>query len=297
VVEAVTGALPRGSHLAETAADHGLVDAVVTPDGAEEWLRRLLDARTAGTVSAGASAEVTAAGTGWDQVLASRSSIRPSGRALLDQLLSRAVALAAPRGDRTVACSVGRLDGRAVVAVALAAQRSGHPTPDGFRLLIRAAELAGRWRLPLLTLVDTPGAEPSAASENDALARTIADAFDAVLRCPSPTVGVLTGEGGSGGALAALVCDTVLATPDSYFAALVPEGAAAALRSSPAAAAETLGVGPALLVGQGVVDRLVPVAGTPGFSGALASALDGLGAQPDRMAARTARWSGPATLR
>jgi acetyl-CoA carboxylase alpha subunit len=301
VVQALVGTLPEGSHTAETAAAHGLVDAVLPADSVYSWLLRLLRLVPVPGPTPGPDVHLPQPVLeepvdGWEQVQRSRSSARPGGEALLGQLLSGAVSLAAPRGDRTAVASVGLLGDLPVVAVALASRRGGRPTPDAFRLLVRAAQVAGRWGLPLLTLVDTPGAEPTASAENDGLARAIAETFDAVLTCPSPTLGVLLGEGGSGGALAALVCDRVLATPDSYFAALVPEGAAAALRLQPSAAARRLRLSPAEVRSDGVVDAMVPTAGTPGFASAVASALASVRTQPacERLAARELRWSSPA---
>ena len=312
VVEAVTGALPEGSHQAETAAAHGLVDALLP---AEELpgalLTTLLALPTAPADPPVPAVPPGAAPTvpdrdGPAQVAWCRTVDRPGGAALLDQLLTGGTALAA--ADGSVAARVGRLGGgRSVVGVALAAQRSGRPTPDGFRLLTRAAGLAGRWGVPLLTLVDTPGAEPGAAAENDGLAAAIGEAMEAVLTCPSPTLAVLHGEGGSGGALAAAATDLLLVTPDAYFAALVPEGASAALRRPVDEAAALLRLTPADLLEQGVADALVssPGIGYPAASTAadlLSRVVTGMeqlvAADPgQRLRDRWTRWSSPLSER
>jgi len=305
VVEAVTGSLPGpGSHTAASAAAAGLVDAEVAPGCVPSWLRGVLDALAgrpelpaagAPDPTAGPAAG-PAAGSGWDAVTAARAPGRPGAGELLGRLLSGPVPLLAAHGDTSCAAAVGQLAGGAAVAVAVAARPGGRPTPDGFRLLGRAARLADRLDLPLVTLVDTPGAEPGPAAEADGLAGTIAEAMAAVLACRSPTLGVLVGEGGSGGALAALGCDLVLACPSSYFAALLPEGAAVALRTSPWEAAEAMALRPADVLALGVVDALVPDGADPAFVPRLAAALAGLAAAADapRRAARLARWSGPA---
>ena len=303
VVEAVTGEpVPPTSHTAESAAAYGLVDAVCSADDVETWLAAALTSVTKGAAAppAGdgpaAPAEMPSR-SGWAQVAAARGRTL-DGAALLDALLDGPVALAAPRGDRSVAARTGRLAGRPVVAVALAAEVGGRPTPDGYRLLTRAAGLADRLGHLLLTFVDTPGAEPGPTAEADGVAATIAEATDAVLTCRSPVVAVLTGEGGSGGALAAAAGDRLLVGPDSYFGAIGPEGAAAALRIPPEEAADRLRLVPADLLALGLADALAPVpAGPSGDCGplrvTLLAALDELAADPEPAASRALRWAAP----
>ena len=302
VVEAVTGEpVPPTSHTAEAALAAGLVDACRPGDEAVGWLGLALRSLTAGDaapVAPPSAADLAPPGrSGWEQVGAARARTL-GGAALLDGLLDGAVALGAPRGDRTVAARVGRLAGRPVVAAALAADVGVRPTPDGYRLLTRAADLAGRLGRPLVTLVDTPGAEPGPAAEADGVAASIAAATDAVLGCEAPVVAVLTGEGGSGGALAAAAGDRLLVGPDSYFGAIGPEGAAAALRIPVEEAAGRLRLVPADLLALGLADALVPVPAAPGedlapLRAAVVRALDELAAEPDLVGARTTRWSGP----
>ena len=109
----------------------------------------------------------------------------------------------------------------------------GRPTPAGFRLAQRAVRLAGRLGLPVVTLVDTPGADPSPASEADGLAGEIARTFAGPGRVPTPVVSVCVGEGGSGGALALSYADRLLMTEHAVFSVIGPEGAAAILERDP----------------------------------------------------------------
>jgi acyl-CoA carboxylase subunit beta len=161
-------------------------------------------------------------------------------------------------GDRTVAAGAVRIAGRRMVVAAVAARRTQRVGPAGYRLLQRAAGLAGRLGLPLVTLVDTPGADPLPESEQAGAASAIGDAMAAVLGCAAPTIAVVHGEGGSGGALAAAVCDVVGVTPDGWFAALGPEGAAATLRTTPVEAADLMHVAPADLLAAGFADAMAP---------------------------------------
>jgi acetyl-CoA carboxylase carboxyl transferase subunit beta len=312
VAEAVLGApLPEGSHTAESAFAAGLVDALLAPDEVGDWLARALTALVPG--ASGKQAEhgegrlrfPEAAGTGAGdeegdaQVERARRADRPSGVALLDALLPDAVDL---RGaDATVRAVAGHLpDGTPAVGVALAAERHGRPTPAGYRLAQRAAALAARLDRVLVTLVDTPGAEPGADAERAGVAAAIADTMDALLGCAAPTLAVVTGEGGSGGALAAAVADRVLVTPGCYFAALGPEAAAAALRTTPGATAKRLRLRPVDLLALGFADAAAPEPDDAAFAGFVAAQAAHLAAADpaERRAARERRWAAalPGTL-
>jgi acetyl-CoA carboxylase carboxyl transferase subunit beta len=296
VVEAMTGTpLPAGAHTAETAYDAGLLDAVLPRTSVVSWVGRALSAWVARPGSAPPSLPdppPPPERRGWAQVQAARGLGRPGGGSLLDALVDEPVEL---RGDATVRAVVGHsAAGRATVAVALAATRAARPSERGYRLLQRAAETAGRLRADLLLLVDTPGADPSAESEAAGIAPGIAAGMRAVLHCPSPTLTVVHGEGGSGGALAAAVADRVLVTPFGYFTALGPEGAGAALRRSPQEAADHAGLSPAELLGLGFADAMVsaepePLRATVAFELSRLAEQD----QETRLRARASRWSGP----
>ncbi len=119
--------------------------------------------------------------------------------------------------------------------------------------------------------------------------------MDALLDCAAPTLAVVTGEGGSGGALAGAVADGVLLTPGCYFAALGPEAAAAALRSTPGATAKRLRLRPVDLLALGFGDALVPEPSEGDFGPAVRGHLARLAAldRASRLAARERRWSAP----
>jgi len=304
VVEAFTGSLPGpDSHTAESAHAAGLVDAVLPRGEGAAWvtgtLRTLarpdLPLVVNGTGKGGSApdspvpvpwiTEVKESTSGWEQVLRARART-VSGRQLLDRLLTHRVALQAGYGDTSVAAALGRLDGRPVVGVAVAAELGGRPTPDGFRLAARAYRLASRLGLPVVSLVDTPGADPGPESERDGIAPAMGEALDALLTCSSPTVALIHGEGGSGGALAAAATDTVLVTDEAYFAAIGPEGASAALRRPAQECADRMRITPADLLALGFADALV----TPS---AVASYLAQLVSVPGdvRRELRLSRWS------
>jgi acetyl-CoA carboxylase alpha subunit len=304
VVEAVTGHQPaEGSHTAASAFAAGLVDAVLPGAEVGAWLTRALAAlapgaavapglRPAGTASTPAQRDHLEPGpagrSGSEQVQVARSRTR-SGADLLTALLTDPARLQGPQGDATVAAAAGRVAGRPVVAVALAAQLHGRPTPNGYRLATRAIRLAGRLGLPVLSLVDTPGAEPGTAAEDGGVAPAMGETLDALLTCPTPTLAVVHGEGGSGGALAAAAADRVLITPDAYFAAIGPEGAQAALRRPAQECADLMRVTPADLLELGAADALlVDLAEVDAHLQELAGAVG-----QARLADRRARWAAP----
>ena len=289
VVEAFTGTLPPpGSHTAESAYDAGNVDALLAPEDVVAWLATALTALSAEPEPIAPPARVDVpAGSGREQVRRARART-VGGRELLDRLLRDPVALRAPRGDPTVAAAIGRLAGRPVVGVAVAAEVGGRPTPNGYRLAARAYRLADRLGLPVLSLVDTPGADPGTDSENDGIAAAMGEALDALLTCRPATLCVVHGEGGSGGALAAAAADKVVVTADGYFAAIGPEGAAAALRRPAEECADLMRITPADLLALGFADAI----GAPEDA---ASHLFGLVEMPEmpRLDRRWHRWQAP----
>ena len=288
VVEAMTGALPEGSHTAETAYAAGLVDAVLTRADIVAWLARALRMWTPeGTDRPVAPTRTPTPTTGWEQVQRARART-VGGRELLEGLLTDRFPLQARYGDATVAAMLGRLDGRPVVGVALAAEVGGRPTPDGFRLAARAFRLASRLGLPVVSLVDTPGADPGSPSENDGGAPAMSEALDALLTCTSPTLALVHGEGGSGGALAAATTDTVLVTDEAYFAAIGPEGATAALRRPMQECADRMRITPADLLALGFADALATPADLSSYLAQLASVPGEVRAE-----LRLSRWSAP----
>lgn len=261
-IEAMTGvALGPGANTTESALAAGLVDDAVDGDDVPAALDGILATLAPDRPEPiGTPNPVPVPSRrGWEQVAHSRDVGRLDGAALLG-LLPGPGANPVPLlgGDHSVAAAVVRIAGRRMVLAAVAARRTQRVGPPGYRLLERAANLAGRLHVPLVTLVDTPGADPLPESEQAGAACAIGAAMTAVLDCDAPTVSVVHGEGGSGGALAAAVCDIVGVTPDGWFAALGPEGAAATLRTTPDEAADLMQVAPGELLAAGFADAMAP---------------------------------------
>jgi acetyl-CoA carboxylase carboxyl transferase alpha subunit len=186
---------------------------------------------------------------------------------------------------------IGRLAGRSVVVIGHQKGRDtadrvkrnfAMPNPEGYRKAMRLMRLAATLRLPLVTLVDTPGAYPGIRAEEHGQGAAIARCIMTMARLPVPVVSVVTGEGGSGGALALAVADDVLVLQHAYYSVISPEGCSTILFGRADAAdraARSLWLRPADLLRLGVVDGVVrePDAGAhtdvPGIALAVRDAL------------------------
>jgi acetyl-CoA carboxylase beta subunit len=167
-------------------------------------------------------------------------------------------------GDRAGGCDPGMLCGvgrRAGTPIAFVAQTGGANTPAGFRTAARVVRLADRLGLPVLTLIDTPGAANDEAAEAGAIGPAIAEAFGAIAQARVPVTSLVIGEGGSGGALALASHTELWITPDAYFAVIAPESAAAILKlpqDDAPEVAERMRLRPQDLVELGVVQGIAP---------------------------------------
>ncbi|NUK05957.1 carboxyl transferase domain-containing protein, partial [Streptomyces lunaelactis] len=198
--------------------------------------------------------------TGWDAVQQARVTTRPRAEAYLDQYFTHRRDLSGDRcggTDPGLLCGVGLHDGRAIAYVA----QCGTPTrPAGYRTAARVVRLAGRVGIPVLTLIDTPGAANDAEAERAGAGAAIAELFSAVAAARTPLTSLLIGEGGSGGALALAAPGNTWATADSYFSVIAPELAAAILKRGPEQVprtADQLRLRPQDLVELGVVRGIV----------------------------------------
>jgi acetyl-CoA carboxylase carboxyl transferase subunit alpha len=138
------------------------------------------------------------------------------------------------------------------------------PHPEGYRKSMRVMELADRFGLPIVTFVDVPGAHPGAESEERGIADAIARSIALMSRLRTPIVAVITGEGGSGGALAIAVGDVVIALENAVYSVISPEGCASILwRSSEEAPAAALAMKMSAQdqLALGVLDQVVPEPG------------------------------------
>jgi acyl-CoA carboxylase subunit beta len=294
---ALGGPLPPGSHTAEAAYAEGQIDALLPAAAIAGWIDAALGltAQPLPTRPLPAWSDPGADGA-WGEVLRARAVGRPTGIDRAARLCSSWSELRGP--DPVVRAGLATVaGGRCVVVATDRYHGDGRLTPAGFRLAQRAVRLAGRLGLPVVTLVDTPGADPSPASEADGVAGEIARTLQALAECPTPVVSVCVGEGGSGGALALSYADRLLMTEHAVFSVIGPEGAAAILERDATHAprvAGLLGLTSADLLRLGVVDEVVPE-GQHALDAAVARALGTavVGERESRFDRMTARWLDP----
>lgn len=174
--------------------------------------------------------------------------------------------------DRAIFAGFGALQGRSFAVLGQKKGRTtqekiavnfGMPMPEGFRKAQRLMSLAERFNLPIVSFVDTPGAFPGIEAEERGQAEAIASTIEAMLKTPVPTISIIVGEGGSGGALALSVADRLLMLEFSVFSVISPEGCASILfresnKESVQKAAGLLKLTAKDLMEYGLVDGIIP---------------------------------------
>jgi acetyl-CoA carboxylase carboxyl transferase subunit alpha len=212
------------------------------------------------------------------KVQVARHPNRPHCMDYIEGLVEDFTPLAGDRGfaeDRAIIGGIGRFRGRSAMIIG---QEKGHDTetrvrhnfgmakPEGYRKAIRLMELAERFKLPVITLVDTAGAYPGVGAEERGQAEAIARSIDTCLRLKVPLIATVIGEGGSGGAIALAAADRVLMLEHAIYSVISPEGCASILWRTNTAAAEAaaaLRLTAQDLKDLGVIDRVIgePIGG------------------------------------
>ena len=216
--------------------------------------------------------------TAWQKAQVARHPERPRCTDYVSRLFTEWTPLAGDRNfadDHAVMGGLARLDGRAVMVIG---HEKGHDTqsriarnfgmarPEGYRKAIRLMELAGRFGVPVVTLIDTPGAYPGKGAEERGQSEAIARSTETCLRIGVPLVACVIGEGGSGGAVAFASGDRVVMLEHSIYSVISPEGCASILwkdAEKMREAAAALRLTAQDLMQLGVIDRIVgePVGG------------------------------------
>ena len=216
--------------------------------------------------------------TPWQKTQVARHPMRPHFCDFVAQMFTDFMPLGGDRyygDDQAIIGGFATLNGRRVMLIG---HEKGNDTqsrikhnfgmgkPEGYRKAIRLMELAGRFGLPVVTLVDTSGAFPGIEAEERGQAEAIARSTEACLALPVPMVAVIVGEGGSGGAVALASAERVLMLEHAVYSVISPEGCASILwrtNEKAAEAAEAMKVTAQDLLGLGVIDQIVtePVGG------------------------------------
>lgn len=176
--------------------------------------------------------------TAWEEYQLARHPGRPTPRFYLQAICEDFFELHGDRAgsdDPATFISLARVDGH---PIAVAAFDRASPGAGGFRKVIRMTEIAGRLKVPLVTFIDCPGADPTFDSEYAGLAYAISRTFEAMLSVESVVVSIVTGEGGSGGAMVLACGDVVAIQEHAVFSVIAPEGAAEILHRDPSRAPE-----------------------------------------------------------
>jgi acetyl-CoA carboxylase carboxyl transferase subunit alpha len=211
--------------------------------------------------------------TAWQRVQIARHTARPFALDYLGLCFEDFTELHGDRlfgDDASMPCGLAKIDGRPVAVVTNQKGRNtkenilrnfGSAHPEGYRKALRVMRLATKFGLPIVALVDTPGAFPGIGAEERHIAESIAVNLREMMLLETPIVAVVIGEGGSGGALGIGVADRVLIMENAYYSVISPEGCAAILwkhRSHAPEAAEALKLTAPHLMELGLVDGVVP---------------------------------------
>jgi acetyl-CoA carboxylase carboxyl transferase subunit alpha len=217
--------------------------------------------------------EIYAQLTPWQRTQLSRHIARPHTLDYIRLIFDDFIELHGDRGfmdDPAMVGGFARLEGEAVVVLGhqkgrdvkeMGHRNFGMSHPEGYRKALRIMELAARFKRPIVTMIDTPGAYPGVGAEERGQAEAIAHNLREMAAFPVPIVVVVIGEGGSGGALAIGVGDRILMLENAIYSVISPEGCAAILwrdGTKGSLAAEALKITAADLLGLGVIDEIIP---------------------------------------
>jgi acetyl-CoA carboxylase carboxyl transferase subunit alpha len=217
--------------------------------------------------------EIYANLTAWQRVQIARHTARPF---FLDYIAKSFTDFVELKGDRlfgddaSMPGGLAQIDGIKCVVIGQQKGRDtkenllrnfGSPHPEGYRKALRLMRLGEKFKLPIVSLIDTPGAYPGIGAEERHIAESIAVNLREMMVLRTPIVAIVIGEGGSGGALGIGVADRVLMLENAYYSVISPEGCAAILwkhRKHAPEAAEALKLNAGELLKLGVIDQVVP---------------------------------------
>ena len=209
----------------------------------------------------------------WDIVKVARHPLRPYSMDYIPRIFTDFQELHGDRhfaDDNAIVGGVARIDGRPVMVIGQEKGRAvkdkvmrnfGMPKPEGYRKALRLMEMAERFKLPVITLIDTPGAYPGIDSEERGISESIAQNLAVMSRLATPILCIVIGEGSSGGALGIGVGDHLVMLQYSTYFVISPEGCANIIWKSTEnapEAAEAMGVTSSILQDLGIVDATIP---------------------------------------
>jgi len=209
----------------------------------------------------------------WSKIEQARHPQRPNPMELIERIFTDFSEIHGDRAfgdDEAVACGMARLSGEEVLVVGIRKggttkerikRNFGMPSPEGYRKALRAMKIAEKFNRPVIAMIDVTAAYPGMGAEERGQAEAIARNIREMSRLRVPTISIITGEGGSGGALALAVTDRVLILENAVYSVIPPEGAAAIMWRDIAhkdRAAQALRVTAADVKSLGCVDEIIP---------------------------------------
>ena len=286
IAQTIGTKLPEGFQSAEFLLEHGFIDAIVERSEQRSVLKKILRAHTSGFKKvarqesqdentekvAEKRPKVKAPKTAWDSVLLSRRPDRPTAKDYIDRMFSFFLELHGDRlsgDDGAIIGGIANYYGKPVMVVAEQKGKSikenkirnfGMPNPSGYRKALRLMKHAQKFNMPIICIVDTPGAFCGIEAEEKGQAEAIARALFEMSDMTVPILSVVIGEGGSGGALALAVANEVWMLEHSIYSILSPEGFASILykdAKKSKEAAEVMKITSKELLGLGVIDRVI----------------------------------------
>lgn len=286
IAQTIGTKLPEGFQSAEFLLEHGFIDAIVERSEQRSVLKKILRAHTSGFKKvarqesqdentekvAEKRPKVKAPKTAWDSVLLSRRPDRPTAKDYIDRMFSFFLELHGDRlsgDDGAIVGGIANYYGKPVMVVAEQKGKSikenkirnfGMPNPSGYRKALRLIKHAQKFNMPIICIVDTPGAFCGIEAEEKGQAEAIARALFEMSDMTVPILSVVIGEGGSGGALALAVANEVWMLEHSIYSILSPEGFASILykdAKKSKEAAEVMKITSKELLALGVIDRVI----------------------------------------
>lgn len=286
IAQTIGTKLPEGFQSAEFLLEHGFIDAIVERSEQRSVLKKILRAHTSGFKKVARQEsqdentekvtekrpKVKEPKTAWDSVLLSRRPDRPTAKDYIDRMFSFFLELHGDRlsgDDGAIVGGIANYYGKPVMVVAQQKGKSikenkirnfGMPNPSGYRKALRLMKHAQKFNMPVICIVDTPGAFCGIEAEEKGQAEAIARALFEMSDMTVPILSVVIGEGGSGGALALAVANEVWMLEHSIYSILSPEGFASILykdAKKSKEAAEVMKITSKELLGLGVIDRVI----------------------------------------
>ena len=209
----------------------------------------------------------------WQTTLVARHEDRPKSKFFIDNLFEDFISLSGDRyygEDKSVICGFAKFNGRSVLVIgqekgdnleSRIERNFGMMRPEGYRKTIRLMELADKFNIPIISFIDTPGAYPGVGAEERGQAEAIAKSIECCVRLKVPTLAVVIGEGGSGGAIALASSSKVIMLENAIYSVISPEGCATILWRDPKKmldAAKAMKLSAKDLLKLNIIDEIIP---------------------------------------